>query len=232
MAVVSGVTLIACGGTQPEAKQANANLDEERSDYDSTANIDMSAEVGALPEDEAIYAFKQSFRDIQDCFMRGARRIDFIGGQISIQVWVDSNGQVATVFAETSTLGDRQTERCMFDVLRGAQWPRPVGGPIAVAQNAFEFEMTGDVRAPVSWDEDRVSGVLGEMRSRIRECKDHSSEKFMATVYVDTDGTALSVGIAAPDRHQEANSDCLIDLLSSASYPSPGSWPAKVSFRL
>jgi hypothetical protein len=51
-------------------------------------------------------------------------------------------------------------------------------------------------------------------------------------MYVGTDGHALSVGVTPPDSHGEAAVDCLVGVLKEAKYPSPGSWPAKVTFTL
>jgi len=224
-------TLSSCGGTQKEVETVDAEDDADRA-ADSTAHIGATAEIGALPEEDSVYAFRESFEAIQECFVTGAQRLEFIGGEISFQVWVDAEGKVQTVFAQTSTLGDRRTEECMYDVLRNAPWPKPVGGPIGVAQNAFEFEMTGDVRPPVPWDGSEVAQTLAANAGQIAECKQGSQDPFVATVYVDTDGSALSVGIAAPSREDADNGRCLVDLLAAASYPSPGSWPAKVSFQL
>jgi hypothetical protein len=224
------LTLSACASNQNTTPKDASS--EKESAHDGTSHIGATAEVGALPEEQSVYAFKESFDGIRECFTRGASRIEFLGGAISVQVWVDATGKVQNVFAPESTLGDRQTERCMFDAVRGASWPGSVGGPIAMAQNSFEFEMTPDVRPPVDWSEQQVEPALQENQSRIAECKDGSRDKFLATVYVDTDGTALAVGMAAPDREQEVHSDCLVDVLAQARYPTPGSWPAKVTFAL
>ncbi len=232
VAALTGVTLLACAGSQEEPKAANTELDDDGDDYDSTAHIGATAEVGALPEEDTVYAFRESFEAIQECFINGAKRLDFIGGEISFQVWVGSDGEVATVFAETSTLGDRATEECMYDALRAAPWPKPVGGPVGVAQNAFEFEMTGDVRPPVMWEGSEVEEALAASNQQINRCKHGSSERFLATLYVDTDGSPMSVGIASPNRHEADNSACIVEVLSGMRFPSPGSWPAKVSFYL
>src|SRR5690606_23057600 len=136
------------------------------------------------------------------------------------------------VFAERSTLGDRQTEVCMFNALKRATWPKPVGGPIGVAQNGFDFEMTGDVRPPVTWEDFDVDAALSEQSAALEECKGRYTGRYTATVYVNTDGTALSAGISAPNKEAEGASDCLARVLSEAVYPSPGSWPAKVTFAL
>ncbi len=228
----SGAPLSGCGGPQKEVKAADVELEEEDDGYTGVEHIGATAEVGALPEEDSVYAFRESFDEIQRCFIDGARRIDFIGGEISFQVWVNAGGDVEVVYADISTLGDRATEECMFAALRSAPWPKPVGGPIGVAQNAFEFEMTGDVRPPVQWDESEVEETLAEQRSEIASCKAGSSERFLATAYVDTDGTPMAVGMAAPNREDEAKSKCLVQLIEGLTFPSPGSWPSKVTFNL
>jgi hypothetical protein len=223
--------LLACG-SQQEAKPVDVEIQQAKDDYDPARNVGATAEIGAMPEEESVYAFKESFDGIRDCFVAGAQRLEFLGGRISLQVWVDEHGKPQTVFADQSTLGDRKTEQCMFDALKTAAWPKPVGGPIAMAQNSFEFEVTGDVRPPVNWDEGQIESALDQKRSQINECKAGARQKFLATVYVDTNGEALAVGMAAPDRTQEMHSECLVDLLANLTYPTPGSWPAKVSFQL
>ena len=51
-------------------------------------------------------------------------------------------------------------------------------------------------------------------------------------MYVDTDGSVLSAGIAHAEDKGEAAADCILEVVKTASYPSPGSWPAKVTFSL
>jgi hypothetical protein len=220
-----------CGGSElpPEVPAAPARQD---TDEDSLSHIGATAEVGALPEEETVAAFSNALMPIQECFTKGTKRIEFLGGEIAFHVVVGQQGKVETIFAERSTLGDRQTEQCMFNVLRGANWPRPVGGLVGVAQNGFEFEMSGDVRPPVDLSGFDPDVVLADLRSEIRGCKQGVSDSFTATVYVDTDGAPISAGIAAPDGTAESASDCLVDVLKSATFPSPGSWPAKVTFAL
>lgn len=191
----------------------------------------MSAEIGALPEEETVAAFHEAWPAIQDCFVRGSRRIEFLGGDIAFAVEVDASGS-ASVFAKQTTIGDRTTESCMIDVLRKAAWPLPVGGRVGLAENGFGFEMTGDVRPPVIWDPEQVSEVLNVNATALEECKHGARGSFTATVYVDADGTAMGVGVSPPNQDAERSSDCIVDVLVSATYPSPGSWPAKVTFSL
>jgi hypothetical protein len=120
----------------------------------------------------------------------------------------------------------------MFEALERADWPAPVGGLVGVAQNSFEFEMTGDVRAPVIIDNFDSDQTLATHAQAISDCKGAGSGSFTATVYIDTDGSPLAAGIAAPNADAESKSDCLVGVLEQATFPSPGSWPGKVTFSL
>jgi hypothetical protein len=92
--------------------------------------------------------------------------------------------------------------------------------------------MPNDSRPPTAWDPDRVSETVSGMSSRIASCKRQAHGDVTATVYVDPDGAATSVGIAATDDSIEDAADCLVSALKDGKYPSPGSWPAKVTFPL
>ncbi len=232
MAVASGAALfIACAGTQPPPAEPESDKAAD-DDADSTSDITMMAEVGALPEDAAIYAFKDAFEDIEDCFADATAQNELLSGDVAFFVEVNAQGGVNHVYAKESTLGDRRAERCMFDALRSAPWPKPVGGLVGVAENSVKLPSASDARPATPWGPERVQGVLQENGGAIARCKRAYSGKFTATAYIAQDGKALSVGIAPPNEDAEAASDCLVDVLQSASYPSPGSWPAKVSFQL
>lgn len=231
LACAAALTCAACGPDQPPAEPSQEQGARSRDDYDPTADMEVMAEVGALPEEETVNAFKDSFPALQDCFTRGAKRIEFLGGDIAFSVEVDRMGN-ASVFAKETTIGDRATETCMINALKDAPWPRPVGGNIGTAENGFGFEMTGDVRPPVPWDEAEVADVLNENAEALSECKGGGRGSFTATVYVDRNGKALGAGVSPPDKDGERHADCIVDVLEAATYPSPGSWPAKVTFRL
>jgi hypothetical protein len=73
---------------------------------------------------------------------------------------------------------------------------------------------------------------VSTLSSQIAQCKHRAHGDFTATVYVDQDGSAVTAGIAASDESGEDAADCLAAALKGAKYPSPGSWPAKVTFSL
>ena len=194
--------------------------------------MEASGEVGALDEEKVTETFNDALSELQACLRKGAKRNEFVGGEIGFFLRIGGDGRVADAFAERSTIGDRQTEKCMLDKLKGREWPKPQGGEVGLARNSFDFDMPNDVRPPTPWDGDQIAEALDKLSSAISECKNGSSGTFTATLYVDTEGKALGVGVAPPDEGGEASCDCLADVLEKGEYPSPGSWPAKVTFSL
>ncbi len=221
---------LACGGEPPpKTAPQTVETDEPRDDGPS---LSVSGEVGGLDQNKVTKAFLASVDELQACLNAGAKRVEFIGGSVAFYVKIDSHGQLMHAHLEQSSVGDRETEKCMLDALRHREWPAPVGGETGFARKSFDFDPPNDVRAPTDWSVDRVQDALDDKSSEIKKCKGSAPGNYNVTMYVNTKGKALAVGIAPPDERGEDAVDCLVDVLKSASYPSPGSWPAKVSFSL
>jgi hypothetical protein len=228
--ISTAVLAAACGGDKPPPK-APTPPPEQAEQHDGQ-QAQVSAEIGALDEDAVTRTFASSLKGLQRCLDDGAGKVQYLGGSVSFSIKVDQRGQLSDARLDHSTLGDYDTEKCMLDVLRSKQWPKPVGGVHGLASKSFEFDPPNDVRPPTEWTSDRIDKTLDELGSKISSCKGGASGSFSATMYVGTDGHALSVGVTPPDSHGEAAVDCLVGVLKEAKYPSPGSWPAKVTFTL
>ncbi|HMJ15725.1 MAG TPA: AgmX/PglI C-terminal domain-containing protein [Polyangiaceae bacterium] len=229
---ITGLITAACGGSETPARSADDAADANAGSRGSNEGMSASAEIGALDEAAVDRTFRKTLSGLEGCLHAGARRVEFIGGQVSFYIEVDSSGSLSHARLEESTLGDRETEKCMLGVLRGKRWPKPVGGDIGYARKSFDFDPPNDVRPPTEWESERLSEALEKLGPELEECKQGASGRFKATLYVATDGTPLSVGVTPPDATGEGALDCLADALKNTSYPSPGSWPAKVSFEL
>lgn len=222
---------LSCGGGEPPPKTASdVPVDEERGEEGSP--LAVSSEIGALDEDKVNEAFSGSIKELQRCLDRGSRRIEFIGGAVSFYVKVDGTGRLSHAHVEQSSLGDRETEKCMLDVLKQKSWPAPVGGEEGYARKSFDFDPPNDVRPPEAWSAERVQETLDKKSGDIAKCKNGSRGEFTVTMYVSADGDALGVGIAPPDESGEAVVDCLVDVIKGEKYPDPGGWAAKVTFTL
>ena len=229
VSVALGVTLLSgCGGSEPTPKMADEAPEvTERPERP----INAQSEIGGMNEDEVDAAFKSSLKGLQRCLDKGATRLEFLGGSVAFFLKIDASGQVAAAYLEESTLGDRSTERCMLDTMRKKAWPKPVGGEHGLARKSFSFDPPNDVRAPTDWSESDAEPGLKKIAGDLGECKNGASG-FKATLYVGTDGKVLAAGVTPPDENADPAVDCLVGVLEGATFPSPGSWPAKVKLEL
>jgi len=133
-------------------------------------------------------------------------------------------------YFEDSTVGDRETEKCILGVLQAASWPKPQGGEAEV-RKSFGFDAPGDVRAPTDWSADKIAAAIGKAQSKIDDCKAGVSGTFKGAAYVVPDGKhgkVQAAGLAAPSKDGADKIDCLVGVVQSLELPSPGSYPAKV----
>jgi hypothetical protein len=228
----AALALSACGGGETTEARSPADEQAPTERSESGGRMSASAEIGALDEGKVTAVFRGAMDDLKACLEKGAGRNELEGGDIAFFVKVGSGGRVVHAHAERSTIGDRETEKCMLRALAKQTWPEPQGGDYGLARNSFGFDMPNDARPPTDWDADRVRDVVARLSGKIAECKRGARGDITATVYVDPDGAAVSAGIGASDESGEQAADCLVDVLRGAKYPSPGSWPAKVTFSL
>jgi hypothetical protein len=219
---------LACGESAPTPKTADA---EPETQEERGSSVSVSSEIGGLDERKVNAAFESSLSGLERCLKQGSSRVEFLGGQVSFFVKIDTSGKVDGAYLEKSTLGDRDTEKCMLDALRSRNWPKPVGGDHGLARKSFDFDPPNDVRPPAEYDQEHLSKGLSKISDKVASCKG-AKGSYEATMYVATDGSVLAAGVTPPDEVGEESVDCLVSTLKGASFPSPGSWPAKVTFTL
>jgi len=222
---------LACGGSPPP-EPGNADTASGRDRGERGSGMAASAEIGALDAEAVEKRFGEAQGDLTACVHEGSKRNEYEGGDIAFFLKIDTEGRVVHAHAERSSLGDRATERCMLRALSRRSWPAPVGGLIGLARSGFGFDAPADVRPPTPWDGDRVAEAVRGVSGELSSCRSGVRGGQTATVYVDPDGAALSAGIASSDESGEAAADCVVGVLTKLRYPSPGSWPAKVTFEL
>lgn len=222
------VLSLACSETAPAPKTAD---DTPQTEEEPHSGVSVSAEIGGLNEEKVNAAFESSLKGLERCMNDGSSRVEFLGGSVSFFIKIDLTGKVDGAYVEKSTLGDRDTEKCMLDALRARKWPKPVGGEHGLARKSFDFDPPNDVRAPSNYDEGHLNKGLDKIAGKLASCKGRKGS-YEATMYVATDGSVLAASVTPPDETGEDSVDCLVTTLKNASFPSPGSWPAKVTFTL
>jgi hypothetical protein len=198
----------------------------------ATAAARDGAELGGLDERAAEQSFRDSLDGLEACIQDGVQRLEFIGGSIEFAVKVDSTSHAADVWAADSTLGERETEKCMFNALRSVAWPAPQGGVFGIARNSFDFRPRRGVKVPAVWDAGKVSRVLARLDDRINECRGERAERLLITLYIGEGGKALGGGAASEGPVDEQAVDCIVAALLAADYPAPEQAPTKVRFQL
>jgi hypothetical protein len=229
----AAVLLAACSSAPPPAPRATLEPEPDPAPArPAPQGVAASAELGSLDERGAEQSFRDSLDGFDACIRNGVERLEFIGGSIEFAVKVDSSRHAMQVWAAESTLGDRGTEKCMFDVLRSVSWPAPEGGPVGIARNAFEFKPRRGTITPAVWDAGRISRTLAKLDGRINECRGDGSPQLLITLYIGDGGKALGGGAASAEPADEGTVDCVVEALLAADYPSPERTPTKVRFQL
>lgn len=232
--LLAGFVCSACGGDDKPAKDpTDVSPTKFRSGEDDEGGMGISSEVGGLNDSQTRAAFRNASEGLKQCLMDGWERIEFLGGEVHFYVALDDTGAIKANYLEETTLGDRATERCMLDVISAQKWPKAVGGEIGEARSSLAFDPPEDVRPPVDWSVDDISQTLAKVGDDLDNCKRHASPgRYSVTMYIGTNGSPISVGVAPPNGEADLAIDCIVGVLRGATFPSPGSWPAKVTFDL
>lgn len=220
-----------CGGSKAPA-EAPVLREEPVQTQEDASSVSVSSDVGALNEEAVTRVFEDCLSGLESCLKAGARRNEYLGGDVTFYLGVDQSGKVAKRQLEKSNLGDQETEKCMLNVLGGHSWPKPVGGKLGNVHKSFTFDPPSGVRPAIAWDSEEIQKTLSKQAGKIDDCKNGVRGEFYATLYVKKDGKPLAAGVTPPSPDGEKAADCLVQVLMEARYPSPGSWAAKVQVAL
>jgi hypothetical protein len=223
------VTLLACGGEEPPPQAPRPIREAEP--VAAKPRLKTTSELGDVDPGEVTRVFKALSESFLECQRRGVDRVEVLAGSVKFFVRIGADGGAKWAYLEESEIGDRDTEKCLLDVVMSARWPRPNGGD-AEARYTMELPLQA-TRPPNEWTSDKVAAALGRHGDAIDRCKGGISARFHATMYVGTGGRVLAAGVATSTKDGEDRADCLAGaLVKMKGLPSPGSWPAKVSFGL
>jgi hypothetical protein len=223
--------LVACGGEPPPKEPEPLRAPPPPQEVRKPA-LRTSSELGTVDPGAVKQAFGALDEKFMNCQKRGLDRVEVLAGSAKFFLRIAADGSARWTYLEDSSLGDRETEQCLLDVVMGARWPKPDGGGEAEARYGMELPLQS-TRPPNDWNADKVANVLGKHGSAIDQCKVGASARFHATMYVGPGGKVLSAGVATSSKDGLDKTDCLAQVLvKMKGLPSPGSWPAKVGFDL
>jgi hypothetical protein len=223
----------ACGGGEPEPASAEpaATSGSEASFAPPQGGMQVEGILGTIPQRKIEETMQSKLPALQRCFFEGMGEVEFLAGHIKFYFRVALDGRVEYVHPRGSSIGHRATELCLLEVAKKTRFPQPKGGGPAEFVWGFELEGSGGVRAPVAWDESKVEKPLEDQRASVAAC-DLADSHYVVTLYVAPGGKVLSAGAAADSQPAADKIDCVLGAIKAWKLPDPGSYAAKVSFKL
>ncbi len=219
-------TLMACGEGEPPARAPEAPA----ASAPAKPALQMQSELGSVDPDAVARVFHELEDRFAKCQQEGVERVEVLAGRVKFFVRIASDGGAKWVYLEDTELGDRSTEKCLVDVALQAHWPKPDSGE-AEARYSMDLPLQ-TTRPPNDWSSDKVTAALARSASALQACKGGGTT-LRATMYVGSGGRVLAAGVATSTKNDGAKADCVVSVLERLhGLPSPGSWPAKVSFDL
>lgn len=196
----------------------------------------MESEIGGMNQYDVEDTFTRLQEPIFACVRHGTDRLSEMGGKFSVKLRVNKKGSVVSAYLAQSTLGDRETERCVLDVARSVSWPKPLGGE-GIAERSFDVDPSVE---PVQWKADKARNAKKTLGQKLDKCyreavgsaRQAEDGVFTATAYIDARGKVVAAGVAPPHAAGERVADCLVNALRETKFGSPGRKAAKVTFEL
>ncbi len=230
--VAVALTLAFVGGCAgEESTDAPAEVEETSGHERALARNDgaqIEGLMGTISSDAVERTMEARMGRFLRCFQRRHEAVEVLGGTIDLAFRVRVDGTVLWVYPRESTIGDRETERCILEAARSARFAPPRGGEAEFAY-PLTLDTPPEVRPPLHWDASRVAAKVEENRGEIVDC---GPGPYTVTVYVAPGGQVLAAGASTTDPERADDLDCVARSVSTWSMPDPGSYPAKVTFSL
>jgi hypothetical protein len=202
--ILVGLFLLACGDNKPPPKTDNDPSKNEGSGKTSTGPTPVvQQELGSIDQKAVERLFDKLQNPLETCHKQGRDRVEYLSGDVKVFLRIDQAGKVRYGYFEESTLGDRDTEKCILDVFSREEWPKPVGGEGEV-RHGFGWGPGGE-RAPTSWGPEKVTSALDdakEVKKDVAKCKSGVKGDFKITAYVEEDD---STPVGGADNHEHHN---------------------------
>ena len=175
-----------CGGGAPPAAKTEEAPEPTRvaRPQPTTGGPSVAQELGSIDERAVQQTFDRLQTKLEVCHKQGRDRVEYLSGDAKVFLRVASDGHVKYSYFEDSTVGDRDTEKCILDLFAATDWPKPQGGEAEV-RNGFGWS-AGSERAPATWPAEKVTNALGpDGRHAIEQCKSGTHGDFRVTAYVE-----------------------------------------------
>jgi len=227
--------LAACGGAQQSNSQIAAATPPPRPtsppDQNDNGGMVIEGQLGFIPQNELMRTLTPATPQLAQCYNERLADHPYMSGRIELKFRIGTDGSVRWVIPLHSTLGDRDTERCMLDRARALRFTRPRGGE---TETTYPLELEGgeDARPATAWQPTRLDAVVGRNRSALQRCRNGASGPIEITLYAAPNGTVASAGVSVANDGALQAIDCVVREVSGWRVPDPGSWYARATITL
>ena len=204
---------LGCAARTTNAEPRSAVLDDSpRTEAIDTGPTSYEGDIGGLSEEDVDATFVALRPAIERCLAQGTERDEAFGGRFVVSLRINRQGRVKSAHLAESTLGDRDAETCVLDLVRAQTWPKPLSGD-GLASQSFDVDA---VAPPVELGPERARLAVRAAAQRAASCE--LAGRFVATAYVGTDGRVLRAGLATPSAEGEASADCVPDAVRAVRF--------------
>lgn len=236
------LTLAACGTTHPlpptptpapappPAPRASA-VPHAQGGCSAAGGMQIEGQLGTIPVENVRRVVRDGNAGLQACFTRRLDALPCLAGRVELKLRVGTDGAVRWAAPTSTTMGDREVERCMIDHARSLRFSAPCGGEAEVS-TSIEMDGGPDARPATEWPAARLAAQLRLRRAQLAACRGQSRAAVTVTLYVAQDGSVAAAGASAADEDGLAVSECALREVRGWRLPSPGSWYARASFTL
>jgi hypothetical protein len=222
------LALLGCGSVPGPLEQPTSPQPVRKKRNRKRGGPSIAAEVGALDAKETQAVFSAAMPAIEGCLAAGRERLSYLAGELKVLLRIASDGSVRYALPLKSTFGDLASEQCMLKALTDKSWPRPQGGREGEARQSFRIGALG--RPAVAWNPHDLGRNGKRLVKALDGCRQKAGvERLAIALHIDQDGQPLAAGGSTDDPAGLAAIACGIKAAKALRYPSPGSWPAKVT---
>lgn len=201
---------------------------EKRAD----SRVGVAGIEGSLSSYDVRVTMEERGEQFGKCHEPRATAVPPLAGQVEFGIHVLVDGTVSRVDIRGSTLGDRELERCLSEVVHETAFPKPNGGE-ANATYTMLLESLRPQSSPEEWEGGRVKRLVSKRGREVKTaCSLSSSGPFDVTAYVNSGGRILAAGVASRAEVSSEELDCIADTLRAWPMPKPKKRYAKVTFAL
>jgi hypothetical protein len=163
--------------------------------------------LGSLDEETVGRVLQPKLEDFGGCFNKH-KRLQYVGGTITLRYRVARDGSVRRL-GYLSDLGSWEVERCVLDIAKAIDFPRPKGG-----EAEFEYPAAFRPRQRHQvWRPDRISADIHRHERELRACAG-APASYALTFYIGAGGKSTSVGFSSPDpwgNGMDAFAECVVE---------------------